>query len=216
MKKNQKGFSLLIIILIVAIVSITGYFAYRTFSTKQVSDEPQQTQDQPTPTTPITPTEKSDETATWKTYISPKYNYQFKYPPEAKLNISSEQYVGVSYMGEKQRASGRTQTELADGYAFNVVTATGEGYADLDDFYIQRVNQLTEVCTSIGDPQETTISGKRAITHELNCLGDYDTYYVKNGDLYFEISLLHIGDAEDLPDYTETVNKILSTFEFAQ
>lgn len=160
------------------------------------------------------PIVKKEIPENWKTYKSQKYNFEFKYPPEAKLSDQSEGYVAVSFMGEKQKASGRTQTELFDGYAFNISDVTAGDYRDLDDFYAQKVLQLKEICTEIGEPKEKTISGKRAITQRLRCLNDYDSYYVLNNDTYFEISFFRVGKAEDLPAYTETINKIFSSFRF--
>ncbi len=150
----------------------------------------------------------------WKTYTNQKYSFEFKYPPEAILSDQSEEYVAVSFMGEKQKASGRTQTELFDGYAFNIADVTGQGYEDLDDFYSKKTIQLKEVCTEIGDPKEMILSGKRAITHKLRCLNDYDSYYVQNNNTYFEISFFQVGEPGDLPAYADTVNTIFSTFRF--
>lgn len=215
MDRKQKGFVAIYAILILVILSVAGYFILQsTLFTKDnsggVKPSPQISNSSPTSTL----TRRDDIPEDWKTYTSQKYNFEFKYPSEARLSDQSEGYVAVSYMGEKQKASGRTQTELFDGYSFNVADVTGEGYQNLDDFYNHKVDQLKDVCTEIGDPKETTISGRRAITQKLSCLGDYDSYYVLDGDTYFDISLLYVGDKEDLPVYIETVNKIFSTFRF--
>jgi len=211
MSGNNKGVAFLPVMIFLLLALAVGYALFKSYSgtnNNKITDEPDSKEEIVTPT--------ADLLSDWKVYKSQKYNYRFKYPQESKLSNQTEEYVAVSYMGEKQKASGRTQTELFDGYAFNVANVTEFGYGDLDDFFIQKVNQLKEVCSEIGNPRETTISGRRAITHKLSCLGDYDTYYVMNDDQYFEISLLHVGDEEDLPKYTETVNRIFSTFEFVE
>ena len=155
-------------------------------------------------------------TKNWNTYSSQKYNFEFKYPVEATLSDQSEGYVSVSFMGEKQKASGRTQTELFDGYAFNVARTAGSGYRDLDDFYTKKVQQLKDICSEIGDPKETTISGKRAITQSMSCFNDYEVSYALNNNMYFEMSLLYVGDEEDIPRYKDRVQQIFSTFRFTQ
>lgn len=193
-----------VVIIVIIILLVSGYF----YLGKKSS--PPNLLSSPTPT----PIVKNEIPKNWKTYTSQKYNFEFKYPPEARLSDQSEGYVAVSFMGEKQKASGRTQTELFDGYAFNIADVTNEGYKNLDDFYTQKVIQLKEVCTKIGDPKKITISGKQAITHKLRCLNDYDSYYVLNNNTYFEISLFQVGEAGDLPAYSDTVNKIFSTFRF--
>ncbi|MFC1790233.1 hypothetical protein ACFLZP_01975 [Patescibacteria group bacterium] len=216
MNKNKQGMIIPLVVLGLLLITAIGYWFFKNFKKdKEISGpipSPTISEEKPSPTS----TPQPDPILEWNTYQNQKYNYQFKYPPDSKLSDQSDEYVAASFMGEKQRATGRTQTELFDGYAFNVVNVTEGGYGDLDDFFIQKVNQLKDVCSSISNPRETTVSGRRAITHKLNCLGDYDAYYVKNGDEYFEISLLHVGDEADLPTYTKTVNKIFSTFQFTQ
>jgi hypothetical protein len=150
----------------------------------------------------------------WLTYTNKELNYEFKYPAESKVYDEAPGYVGVSFMGEKQKSSGRTQTELFDGYAFNIADVTGEGYKDLDDFFKQKVEELKNVCTSIGDPEYTTIDGKKAIAHRLSCMNEYDNYYLLNGETFLEMSPFYVGDAEDLPRYEKTVKEIFSTFRF--
>lgn len=215
MNGKQKGFAVIYVILIFVLLSAVGYFVLRSNlltkdKTGGVIPSPQISSPSPTPTL----TKDNNIPENWKTYKSQKYNFEFNYPPEAKLSDQSEGYVAVSFMGEKQKASGRTQTELFDGYAFNIADVTAGGYGDLDDFYAQKVIQLKEVCTEIDNPKETTISGKRAITQRLSCMNDYNSYYVLVNDRYFEISLFQVGEAEDLPVYTETVNKVFSSFRF--
>lgn len=188
-------------------LGILGYWTYQNYFAPVQPDSD---------TASPTPIATESPTVNWKTYTNQKYGYQFKYPQESALNDQSEQYVAVSYMGEKQKASGRTQTELFDGYAFNVADISDDKYDNLDDLYEAKKIQLQEICTSVGDPKETTIGGFRAIMHRLSCLGDSDTYYVQKGKVFFEIGLLSSGDAEDLPKYTSVVNQILSTFKFTQ
>ena len=215
MKKNTRGFIIVYAILVLVLVSAAGYFFLRSnlFTKNNTAEVRPTSQSSPSYQVP-TLMKNEDIPENWKTYTSQKYNFEFKYPPEARLSDQSEGYVAVSFMGEKQKASGRTQTELFDGYAFNIADVTAGGYRDLDDFYAQKVSELKEICTKIGDPKETTISGRRAITQRLSCLNDYDSYYVLSNNTYFEISLFQVGEAEDLPNYTETVNKIFSTFKF--
>jgi hypothetical protein len=216
MNRNKQGMTIVLVVLGLLFIAVIGYLFFQNIQKdKEVSEpipSPTIPEKRPSPTSISQP----DLTSEWNTYQNQKYNFQFKYPPESDLNEQSDEHVAASYMGEKQRAEGRTQTELFDGYAFNVANVTEGGYGDLDDFFIQKVNQIKDVCTSISNPRETTVSGRRAITHKLTCLGDYDAYYVKNKDQYFEISLLHVGDEADLPTYTKTVNKIFSTFQFTE
>lgn len=199
---------------IVIIISLLGIYIFKTQN--QFLNEGVQVSDieLTDATTPSDFPTQTDIPSDWKKYISKNYNFEFSYPPDAKLNDQSDSYVAVSFMGDKQKATGRTQTELFDGYAFNVADVTGNGYSNLDEFYQDKVKGLENVCSSIGTPENIIVDGRQAITQKLSCLGDYDVYYIKNGNTYLEIGLLHVGDEQDLPGYTKTVNQIFSTFKF--
>jgi hypothetical protein len=163
----------------------------------------------PTPTSIQTP----DPTLGWKTYASEAFS--FRYPGEAELREQPDT-IAISFMGNKQKESGRTQTELFDGYAFNVWQVKDAKSESLSEFADSRIQDLTPVCTEVGNLSESTVSGVRALTHRLVCLGDYDAYYVKGGDKYYEITLLYVGDEEDQPGYELITKQILSTFRFTQ
>jgi len=209
MSKQNKGFtSILIIIVLVIIAFGVWYFA----STRQSNIETETT------TTPnITqPTESPAVVANdWKTYENTTYEFTFRYPPEANVNDTGSNYMSVNFMGQKQIDSGRTQTELFDGYAMNVVDLTDEGdFSSLDDFAEARMSQFDDVCSMVSEPKTGSVNENPYITVDASCLGDFTIFYFENSNRFYEVGLLVTGDKEDTPGYQQTVNDMFSTFTF--
>lgn len=170
----------------------------------------------PTPTVGTSPLESPP--SNWKTYSNSKYSFSFRYPAEAKFSDSNADTFQVSFMGPKQSASGRTQTELADGYAFAVVVINAST-TNLDEYLQKNLDDLHNVCEpgNIGKPVKTSIGGQDAYRYTSDCLGTFTTYLTKNGNQIYQINELYEGFGdEDKAAYKQIADKIFSTFSFTK
>lgn len=210
---KQKGFASVILIFIGVFIIAGGLFAAaKTKILDKYLKAPITTS--PTPTLSIAPS--GAPAAEWKTYNNSKYGFSFKYPAEAKFSDSNVDTFQVSFMGPKQTASGRTQTELADGYAFAVVVVDASKIT-LDEYLQKNLEDLKNVCEpgNIGKYVKTNINGKDSYTYTSNCLGTFTTYLTKNGNQIYQINELYEGfTSEDKAGYKQIADKILSTFTF--
>lgn len=75
---KQRGSVLVVILALIAILGI-GYFAYKYYPLLT------KLQNQSNPSSSPVPTASIDLTADWKTYISDKYGFSFKYPGDFKV-----------------------------------------------------------------------------------------------------------------------------------
>lgn len=214
---KQKGFAPIILIIVGVLIIVGGLFmAGKTGFLNKYFSVPVAT----TPTPVSTPNVLSSPgpSTDWKTYTNSKHGFSFKYPAEAKFSDANADTFQVSFMGPKQTASGRTQTELADGYAFAVVVIDGTKIS-LDEYLQKSLKDLENVCEpgNIGKTIKTKVGGKDAYTYTSNCLGTFTTYLTKNGNQIYRISELYEGFTdEDKAGYKVIADKILSTFSFSK
>lgn len=194
-----------------------GYFYWQT---QQLKQYPAPTIQHPQPKPP---TQSPDLTANWKTYLNNDYNFSLKYPPEAEFNTTpstkdNPSTFEVWYMGEKQKASGRIQTELADGYIFKVSIRNGTKEADLESLSGETYNYAKIACEGLNSTfspiTQISIAGKPARSYKVtNCLGDYTENFVLGDKNVFMITQIYTGEPADEAKYRETTQKILSTFK---
>lgn len=161
-----------------------------------------------------------DPTQGWETYRGSAYT--FKHPTGLRYDTGAAgagvESIRFQFMGQKQIASGRTQTSLFDGYSF-VVTKVGLAS---EKTAIQRANEARnntkENCgpeVILSEIKEIQIENSTGIQYSVkNCMGDYTITFATNGDYVYEITQLYTGDKEDRQKYEEITNQILSTFRF--
>ena len=157
----------------------------------------------PLPTT--TPTEKlSTDTFT------------LEYPSTATLSSYTSpdsSTWAISYIGDVQRESGRTQTELFDGYSVSLTLFEAVG-DDVARSQAQSDRQTTVDCSSATEvtPLTTTkLSELDAWTFTGGCLGTATNYYLTLKDKVLRISTMTVGSEPILSDYKKTVNQLLSS-----
>lgn len=127
----------------------------------------------------------------------------FKYPSDLKVDqVSSspyEQYKLV-YMGEKQKASGRTQTSIFDGYIFYVSL---RGSDSIDKVSQDTFNGSKQNCfeqTKWSTITNSTIDNKESKTYEvLSCMTDYTENFVSYKGNTFAIMQIYVGEE---PEYS--------------
>lgn len=169
---------------------------------------------QSTPVTSPTPVATVDLTANWKTYINPSKTYSFKYPDGLKSDTgaagSGFESIRFTFMGQKQIDSGRTQTELSEGYMF-IVTKVGLTSAfDPKKAAEKQQTGSTESCKNISDLTKVKIDGFDGFS--IGCIGESTTTFVSDGKSTYSITEFYTGDNKDT--YKKTTDQILSTFKF--
>lgn len=214
-RHNQGIAQILVILILIGLIALIAYYFLSLKSGLALkSNQAVQAFASPTPKSKSESEVLPDDTQDWKVFSDPKYGFSFKYPADAKLVDSPEGQARIVFMGQKQIASGRTQTELSDGYGFFVSVTSST--LSLTEAYQNRLESFKNVCdaSNMTKPKTSEVGKKPALSYESSCLGDYTTYLVKNGDNLFEINELYAGESNDQIIYKKTSDKILSTFVF--
>lgn len=169
----------------------------------------------PTPTETPKPTQlASDDQILVTEYFS------LSYPKVATSTPVTESPDSLSwslrFMGAKQVESGRTQTELFDGYAINV-TVFPEVIGD-DIAFTQATadRQGTEdACgeSMVSKLESVQIAGIETVSFSGGCLGEGTNYYFMNKDSLFRVTYMVAGEKDDLKNYEQAVDKILFSLE---
>ena len=184
---------------------------------------PQTSQDTPPE---ITPPETTDTTNTettpnpvknpdWESFDADTYS--FLYPPEA-TPLEREYGSVITFMGPKQIASGRTQTELFDGYSFSIEPV--ETTDELATFAQNERTNAEENCHSgegaVSELAETTIANQPAFQFTVtDCYVDYTSTLVEHNGQSYRISQSYVGTPEDQAGYREITQQILQSIQFA-
>jgi len=161
------------------------------------------------------------DTSGWEKYLST--NYSFIHPAELKSDTDAAgtgvDSIRFRYMGPKQIATGRTQTDLFDGYAFIVTKiASTKDSTTLIEAEKAHTNSQ-ENCPSEDGAVETintsTVSSQPAYSYSVtNCFADYTSTFVSNNDAIYNIIVTYTGDEVDYPTYKNITHQILSSFKF--
>ncbi len=123
-------------------------------------------------------------------------------------------------MGQKQIDSGRTQTELFDGYSFRIGEIMNESKLALEQLSKNERENAQNNCLErekgqVSQLRTVSISGLTGYQYSVEgCYIDYTETIVSFKDKIYRISQLYVGDVEDQGKYKETTNQILSTLRF--
>lgn len=157
----------------------------------------------------------------WDTYKSPNNEYSLKYPPEAILNTYQEgEYEGisVSLIGPTQTASGRTQTELSEGYGMSIIEIPNIDAQPLAESNWDADNQSSdpEIPHSISKIKVIEIGAKTGYQYEVSNRGSAIVTFVPLSNTSLRIVGRHAGFTPKQEDeYYKILGQILSTFEFS-
>ncbi len=165
----------------------------------------------PTPTpAPVVSDDQTLET----TYFS------LSYPKVATSSPVSESPDSTSwtirYMGQKQVESGRTQTELFDGYAitftvFPSVVGDDPALTQAESDRDGSRNGCTD--SSVAPIRETELAGKKAYTFTGGCIADSTSFYFIAGDSLYRISTMAVGEPGVVTIYQQAIDKIITSFK---
>lgn len=163
---------------------------------------------------PVVVEQKSDEAL-----LTTKY-FTLSYPKTAQQNPPSESpdsiLWSITYMGAKQVASGRTQTELFDGYALTI-TVFPE-IVGTDPALVQAKADRQGIVDGCGDTnvtklESTEIAGYQAISFTGGCLGEAIHYYFANQGILYRLTTMIVGDQADIAEYQKTTDRIIRSFK---
>lgn len=195
-------------LVLIFIVLVLGYFKYQEWQ-------------HPTPIiTSPSPSPEVESSSLVRSLSTPYFSLE--YPVEATSSPVSESPDSdlwqVSYMGDKQRASDSTQTELFDGYAISLTrfTVVGENIEQT-----QAEADRKGIVDACGEENATVISsiqivGKEALTFFGGCLGEGNHYYFMENDNLYRLTTLVVGEEDDKQIYQSTVDKIFSSLKFTE
>lgn len=122
----------------------------------------------------------------------------------------------ITYMGEEQRKSGRTQTELWDGYALSITRF--ETVGDNPD-RVQAEADRQGTIDACGEENVTEIKNGKvgsysALTYFGGCLGEADQYYLMIADTLYRVTVMVVGSDQYKPGYQTVVTAILDSLRF--
>jgi len=176
----------------------------------------------PTSIPTVSTSSTSDSTVNWETYTGSEYS--FKHPAGLKSDTGAagagSESIRFQYMGQKQVASGRTQTELFDGYAFIVTKIGLISQKTPEQLATERRNNSKDNCGSdvvLSEIKSVSLGMSKGVQYSVkNCMGDYTSSYVSSGNNVYEIIQLYVGENVDQKGYEEITNQIFNTLTFMQ
>ncbi len=124
----------------------------------------------------------------------------------------------VVYMGPEQMNSGRTQTELFDGYSFRMGNVSLAPYATLEELVTTERKNAQEHCQEggvVSDITPTKVAGQDAFRYvATGCYIDYTETFVGFKDRYYRISQSYVGTMQE--SYKGITDQILSSVQFTE
>jgi hypothetical protein len=116
-------------------------------------------------------------------------------------------------------ASGRTQTELADGYAFIVTKVGSASEKGADARAAEAQAQTRGFCSfegsKVSEVGVVTVDGQEGSQYSVEgCYADHTVTHVTVEDRVYRITQLYTGDGDDVMEYRRVTEVILSTLEF--
>lgn len=181
-----------------------------TSATPQPSPSEQTEASEPIPTTSLV--KNSD----WSSFAQP--NYRFLYPPEADVQERESELV-IVFMGPKQIASGRTQTELFDGYSVRI----GSPYSQADDAVSAATEARSNAVENCNNPEgkvdeisTVDVSGYSGYQFSVSgCRLDYTSTFVEYNNVVYNITQSYVGTPEDQQMYQEITEQIRESIVFS-
>lgn len=194
----------IVIILVALLLSALGWVTL----TKTKTDTPNGEKNTPTP---------SNTFEKWK--VLSNKNHTLQYPPEATGEARDNESI-VFFMGPKQIASGRTQTELFDGYSVRVGKMDSVPETSVETVAINEKENAQQNCLSYNEAsvspiKNVLVSGQPGFQYTVtNCYIDYTETIVSVTDTPYRISQSYVGDPADQQKYKEITEKIVASIRF--
>ena len=214
MDKPKSKSSFLTIIGVIVIVVLLGLVGYLAWQNSQLNNQLTETPTpQPTlqPTLAPTPTPTNDPTAGWELFTASTYNVS--YPTD----VTANEEAGSVLLLTKQGATQTPDTELFDGISL-VFEPKEISNTTLEEYVSARVDGILKegVATISSEPTPITVGTYTGLTYTTDGLGTFRYIILESKD---KTMFMVITDATIDPEnlgYADTVDLILSTFEFTQ
>lgn len=167
--------------------------------------------------TPETNSIENNETNTWPILSTATFSFRY---PEGALAESRQTDSFVRLMGQKQIDSGRTQTELFDGFIFRIEPIPVDTDSILEQVAeVERKNSQANCTTDEGQVsalRPVIVDGLRAQQYSAIGCSDYTITIAKAGTITYRITALYVGEDVDRPGYQKTTEQILTTVKFVK
>ena len=152
----------------------------------------------------------------WETFSTS--GISLTHPSEAITEVENDGLL-VRFMGQKQIDSGRTQTELFDGYILRVETILAEPADTLDTLSeTERTNAETNCQSETGNVtqlQSVDIDSQNAFQFTATgCYIDYTTTIAEVNDKFYRISQSYVGTPEDQEMYHTITDQMVDSLTF--
>ena len=209
--KSTKGTIHFLLLLTIAFIAFAGieYWAYKNGQIKLTpTQEP----------TVVSPT--PDPTADWETYDNPLYKYSFKYPVDMTLTDYNEgnfRGIQLTLIGPTQKASGRTQTSLAEGAMIKTLLIPAlDAQEEAESTRHKELNVPEgDASPDVSQTKEIVIDGEVAYQYTAKGMGNVKVTYIPIDGNTLRFAGYYDGfDGKQIRKYEELVDQILSTFKF--
>ena len=206
--------------LIVLCAGIIGYsFGRQSIPTSYLPPEDIYGTPNPISPTPL-PIPDQEPLTDWLTFDSKEYS--FKYPPQSKQPETTlsknESTVKLSYMGQKQIDSGRTQTELWDGYIFTIrrtsLSTNTTPQKHVETLRENTINDCPTDSKTVSEIRQVTLNNISGMEYSAQCMSDFTITVIQNDNLIYEITQLYMGEEPELSNYKQITSNILKSLTF--
>lgn len=202
---------LYLVLTLIALLLLYLRFSYAGNSQKLPSTNPSTS-----PVSSVAPQPKMQVNLTEK--LDNAY-FTLSYDKEATTSTSrspdSQEWV-ISYMGEEQKKSGRTQTELWDGYMLSITRFETVGE---DPDQKQAEVDRRGIIDGCGEDKSTPIKAGKlgeydTLTFYGGCLGEADYHYIMLADTLYRLTVMTLGSDELKPKYERVIGATLDSLSF--
>jgi hypothetical protein len=162
------------------------------------------------------PLQTTVQTDSWELFESPAHDYSYRHPAGLKYDTGAggSDYPSsrFTFIGPEQIKSGRTQTELFDGYAFSVIN-WGSSVQNVPEKMIREQHaNASENCKTLSDISTVTVSGKTGYQYSGDCYSTSTLTVVSDGTHTYMITQIYMG--KDGAADKKITDAIFSSFRF--
>jgi hypothetical protein len=201
----KKAFYLLLILIIMGLV----YLKYLMPKEAPVAVVPS-----PSPVASVTPV-----VTNLKTLDTPYFSLEYSVDATMSSNTNPDSMEwGISMMGEDQKKSGRTQTELFDGYGytitrFEVVEPEGSAKTQAATDRQGTLDACPE-SSELTPIKSSNFAGHDSLTFTGGCLGIATHNYFVDQDALYRISYMNVGRPELQKQYQVAIDQMTASLKF--
>ena len=199
--KNTTIFKAFLVLIIIGL-------AYLRYGMKE------QVVESPKPSSAIIP---SPSPLSMRTLETPYFSLEYPLEASAAAVVESPDSMEwrVNYMGKSQLDSGRTQTELFDGYAVTITKF--EIVGDNPDLVQAQADRqgIVDACSEeqVTPIRSDKLGDREVISYFGGCLGEATQYYFEDSGSLYRISAMIVGPDSEVAKYDLIVDSILDSFK---